>query len=76
MTWRQLADEVTTMMISGQLREPIQFDAAAAVAVRVALGFGGEEAPVEYVSAIGVKNYTAGLERFGRGRKVRNGRRS
>ncbi len=76
MTWEQLSDQITTMMLSGQLRDPIQFDATAVVAIAVALGSGEEEAPEELVVATGVKNGPAKLKDVGGGRMARNDRES
>jgi hypothetical protein len=67
MTWEQLTDRITEMMLSGQLRSPVQFDAVARVVAVVALGFGEEEAPEEVRSAIGVPCDPVGLGDIGKG---------
>ena len=67
MTWEQLADRVTEMMLSGQLRNPVQFDASALVIAAVALGLGDEEAPEEAGSVVGIPYDPAGLEGIGNG---------
>jgi hypothetical protein len=67
MTWEQLTDRITEMMLSGQLRNPVQFEAAARAVAAVALGFGEEEAPEEFRSAIGIPYDPAGREGIGNG---------